>query len=727
MTNILLDRNLDAVPRDGFLIIDSEVEFLDKATSGEPLFIRGSRLCDWAQNFYDGRKIKYQEAASLANKLVEIFVDLTKDQAQIICQCLEGKLLSPSAITATEIMCACYPIPLWDDIPSKTHAAEWLLWLDEVEPSEAFQPILKVITSAWMQSVPELADLYDVTDVAEARNVLEKWLGAEINPLVKKLGLFPVPQIPDGWVKNLEKSWRKEIVNTDGGFLSDFLKLPTPWKFKQFVAIATLDYFEKHVDSKQFTNELYDQIARFVFGNDRIRLSRIKKVPTPSEMPTEPVAVLSWFAKEYLPFREWQYANSVDTAYQNVIEFGHQFAMWYLDFYPKALTSKKHLSFFKSKQLKEHGADNVNLLIILDGLQALDAKHVMFALLNSNGNQRLVMTENSFCYAPLPTVTDFAKGALIKGVQPKVMKEFDKLGEDVSELQTPLPKLRIAQPGSLLIWRIQEPDNTYHTKNKSSLLQKDVEGELSTISQKIIEIVETLPITVPLRIIITTDHGRFIGTSLRTVEVPEGMQAHGRAAWGETKIAFDKTGYKIDGEVVYLSKDRFGLLSDDAAVILSDQAFQHKTYQQEISTHGGLFPEEVIIPWMVFERNLEKPDLTITISGEGRANLPGKVRLSVINPSSLTATIENLQLSFGEKEFGFDLSQEVPGLDHRDFEVDLPEWPSSEQIALGKSSILVRLPNGEEHSVVASVAGLEVAAEMYTRDKSLLEGLDLDG
>ena len=707
MANILLDRNLDALPPDGFLIIESEVEFLDKATSGQPLFIRGAKLCDWAQNFFDGRKIAYQEAASLANKLVEIFDGLTKAQAQFICQCLEGRLLSPGAITATEIMCACYPIPLWDDIPSKKHAAEWLLWLDEVEPNEAFQPVLKVITNDWMQSVPELAELYTVTDAAEARNILGKWLGAEINPLIKKLGRFPVPQISDRWIKNLENSWRKEIVKTEGNFLSDFLKLSTLWRFKQLVAIATLDYFEKHADSKQFTGERYDQIARFVFGNDRTRLGKIKRVPAPGEMPTDPEVVLSWFAKEYLPYREWQHANEVNTAYQYIVELGHQFAMWYLDFYPKALTSKKHLSFFKSKHLKEQDSTHVNLLIILDGLQALDAKYVMSAVLNSNGNQRLVMTENSFCYAPLPTVTDFTKEAMIKGVQPKVMKEFDKLGEDVSELQTPLPKLQVAQPGDLLIWRIQEPDTTYHQKNQSSMLKKDVEGELSTIAQKIIEIVEMLSITVPLRIIITTDHGRFLGTSERTVEVPEGMQAHGRAAWGKTKIVFDKTGYKIDGDMVYLSKDRFGLLSDDAAVILSDRAFQHKTYKQEISTHGGLFPEEVIIPWMVFERNLEKPDLVITISGEGRANLAGKVNLSVINPSSVTATIENIQLSFGDKEFAFDLSKDVPGLDQSEFEVDLPEWPSSEQVALGKSSILVRLPSGEEYSLAPSVAGLK--------------------
>jgi hypothetical protein len=725
MPNILLDRNHDAVPPDGYLIIDSEAEFLDKAISGLPLFIRGRRLCDWAQNFYDGRKIACKDALSLVNKLVETFAGLTTEQAHLICKYLEGKILQIDNITASMVLCACYPIPLWDIIPSKKHGAEWLLWLDETEPEGVFQPIFRVITNDWKQIDPELGELYNVFDAPSARNILSKWLGAQINPFIDKFGLFPISLVSDKWIEILDKSWRIEIVKMDGRFLSEFLKLPTHWKFKQLVAIATLDYFENHADSKQFTIEVYDQIARFVSGNDRRRLRIIKPVPAPSNMPTGPETVLTWFASEYLPFREWQAATNAEKDFSNILALGLQFAMWYLDFYPKALNSKKYLSFFKSKNIKEQDPTHVNLLIILDGLHALDAKLVMAALLKSNGNQRLVMTENSLCFAPLPTVTDFAKGALIHDVQPTFMKEFDLLGEDVSEQQTPLPKLQIAQPGSLYIWRIQDPDHTYHTKNKSSMLKKDVEGELSTIAQKIIEIVENVVPTVPLRIIITTDHGRFLGMSKRTVGIPDGMVAHGRAAWGKTKIAFDKTGYKIDGEVVYLSKDRFGLLEDDAAVILSDRAFHHDKFDQEICTHGGLFPEEVIIPWMIFERNIAKPELDFTISGEGRANQPGKVHISIINPSSLNIIIAKIELNFsGDKTFSYTVLREVKGLAQTEFDIDLQAWPSSEQVALGKSLVIVRLPSGEEFNMAPSLTGIKVT-ELYTRDKTMLEGLDL--
>jgi hypothetical protein len=724
MPTILLDRNHDVVPPDGYLIIDSEVEFLDKAISGQSLFIRGQQLCDWAQIFYDGRKISYQEVVSLVNKLVETFTGLTTEQADYICNDIGKKTTPTGNITASFIMGACYPIPLWHIVPSKKHAAEWLLWLDDAEPNIAFQPILKAITNDWKQIDPALGELYNCIDAPSARIVLGKWLGAEINPFIDKFGQFPITPVPDKWIETLKKSWRKEIVKTDGKFHSEFLMLSLPWQFKQLVALATLEYFEKYPDSKFLTIELYDQISRFVSGNDRARLRIIKPVPVPSGMPESPDGILSWFATEYLPFREWQVATNAEKAYQQVLAIGLQFGMWYLDFYPKALTSKKYLSFFKSKNIKEQDSDHVNMLIILDGLHALDSRYVMAALLKSNSNQRLVMTENSFCFAPLPTVTDFAKGALVHGVQPTLMKEFDLLGEDVSEQQTPLPKLQVAQPGSLFIWRIQDPDRTYHTKNKSSMLKNDVEGELSTIAQKITEIVEKVAPTVPLRIIITTDHGRFLGISKRTVKIPEGMEAHGRAAWGKTKIIFDKTGYMIDGELVYISKDRFGLLSDDAAIILSDRAFQHDKYEQEICTHGGLFPEEVVIPWMVFERNIAKPDLELKFSGENQANQPGKLHISILNPSSLSVSISKIELDFGgDKKYSDNLLREVGGFGHPEFDIDLPSWPSSEQVVSGKSLIVIRLPSGEEYNMSPSLAEIKVS-EFYTRDKSIFEGLD---
>lgn len=724
MRSIILDPDNDNPPSEGYIVIETEVAFLEHATSRNRLYIRGKRLCSWARVFFESRNIPYTEVASPVKRLCDYFPSLSEQYAEYICQCLGDRVNTLENYSAPEILKACFPSPLWETNPSIRHAAEWLLWLDKEEAHPAFLPLLKAITTVWKQTSPELGEIYSIIDYQEARKMLEKWMGAQITPFIYKFEPFPVP-IPDKWIEFLDKSWRKEIVKTEGTFLDTFIKAPLAWRFKRMVAVATLDYFENHPNSKNLTSRMYNQIERFVSTNDSIRLRKIKPAQIPSQVPEKSEAVIRWFVDEYLPFREWQYITKAADYYPKVLEIGRQFALWYLDFYPKALISKKDLSFFKAKHLREHESTHVNLLVILDGLHAIDAKYLLGALLEEKGPQQLNLIQKSFCFAPLPTVTDFAKGALVHGVQPTFMQEFDLLGVDVSEMQSPVPKLLEAKPGDLLIWRIQEPDRTYHTKNRSSMLKKDVEGQLVTIAQKIIEIANSVPITIPLKIILTTDHGRFLGESKRNMLVPENMQAHGRAAWGKTNIVFDKCGYLIEQDLVFLSKDRFGLQSEDAAVILSDCAFKNDSYEQEICPHGGLFPEEVIIPWMVFERNVKKPELDIKIIGEGQANRLGKAEIIVVNPSTINVRLLSLELNFGgENQYHYDLSLEIAGLDKGMSEFEISSWPSSEQIALGKAKVIVQIPDGGEFVVEPSIKDMKVV-ELYTRDKSLLEGLDL--
>lgn len=721
---IILDRKHEAPIPEGYEVIESEVQFLLHANDKNPLMIKGQRVCDWAQKYYDGRNIVYKEITLPKTQLVESFPELSDEKAQYICELLGKKINAMQKISANEILFSCFPISLWDELPSLKHAAEWLLWLDETNPNPAFTPILRTIATDWKNACVEASPLYDIVDPAKARETLKEWLGAKITPSFDHYGQFPIT-IPEKWILDLQKMWNLEIINSNGSFLLDIIKTPIEWRFKHLIATRTLDFFEKHTDSEHFSNEVYDAMTRLLSGNDLLRLRVIKPIPEPTKVPEEPESVITWFTKRYLPFREQQLAKKSEELPPKVLEFGQEFAYWYLNFYPKALFSKKYLSFFKSKDLRDLDSNHVNLLIILDGLHAVDAKYLLANLLNSEGQNRLVMTENDYCFAPLPTVTDFSKGALVHGVQPTFMKEFALLGEDVSEYQTPVPMLQEAKPGNLFMWRIQDPDHTYHAKNKSSMLRKDVEGSLSTIATKILEVVDNVSITQPLRIIITTDHGRFLGTSKRDVDIPANMEAHGRAAWGKTNIEYNETGYKIENDLVFLSKDRFGLLSDDAAVILTDHAFRSEKQKKEISTHGGLFPEEVIIPWMVFERNLSRPEINIKLSGKGQANQPGSVKILAINPSSIDITISRIIFVFNEDDnYVINVDQKIPGMDKIDFDITLPAWPSSEQKAQGSAQAFFQLPEGDDYASEINLSDLEVT-ELYTRDKSLLEGLDL--
>lgn len=302
------------------------------------------------------------------------------------------------------------------------------------------------------------------------------------------------------------------------------------------------------------------------------------------------------------------------------------------------------------------------------------------------------------------------------------------LGEDVSEQETPVKNLKLAQPGDLIIWRIQEPDNTYHKKNKNNTLRTEIEGQLRTQAKKILDVIEQIPLSMNVKLFISTDHGRYLGTSKRVVPIPEGMLAHGRVAWGKTvNEDFPKSGYVIRENIAYLSQHRFGLdtFGIDVAVILDDSAFQDKRHEQERYPHGGLSPEEVIVPWMVFARNVENPKVELFISGDGAANQPGKLLLTAINSSQVNVHIVRCEIDFGDNKMTrLDKRHLLPSLRETAIEIDISSWPSSEQVKIGTACVVLALPSGDEFEQRPSLSQLKVT-ELYTRDKSLLEGLDL--
>ena len=725
MVRILLDRDEDASRPEGYIGIETEIEFLTKALSEQALFIRGNRLCDWAEKFFKGRKVEFADAPSPIRKILEMFPSLTTNQVEFLCQKLGPQFfVSANNLNPQTILSAIYPISLWLDRPSKKHAAEWLLWLDKEEPNPAFRPILCEISNTWKQDYPELAIVYEANSVVEAQNILDQWLCIQHTTLPNMIGEFPC-DVPEKWKETAVLAWRKEIIKSKGQYLGKLVDAQLPRELRYLAAIEALCYFEKN--PHDLSEDLHNQIARFVSGKDRERLRVIAPVLEPSNVPDTPEAVLRWYSMEYGPYREWQSSARVEQAYPRVIELGKQFAKWYLEYYPVALNAKKHISFYKSQSL-QNDLNYVTLLIVLDGLHVYDANTIVQTLLKARGSHRLAMLENGLCFAPIPTVTDFAKGALIRGAQPSLIKQLSVLGEDVSERETPLERLQLARKGELFIWLIQEPDHTYHSRNKFATLKTDILGLLNTMAQKIIDVSENVASSVPLRIIMTTDHGRFLGESGRNIEAPNGMEAHGRAAWGQTSIQFDAKGYTIDTEkdIVYLSKDRFGL-SDDAAVIMSDLAFKtsHGKQKSEFYTHGGLFPEEVIIPWIVFERDVPMPDLDISLSGHGQANRPGILSVLVTNLSRINLVIIGLDLNFGFDKVSNNLMEHlVESYKTVKYEVNVASWPSSEQLLSGHARLVVRLPDGDEVEYIPLLGEVKVT-EIYTRDKSFLEGLDL--
>jgi hypothetical protein len=321
----------------------------------------------------------------------------------------------------------------------------------------------------------------------------------------------------------------------------------------------------------------------------------------------------------------------------------------------------------------------------------------------------------------LPTVTEFAKDALLKGVPPRLAPEYPPLGTILPDNASPVRGLEDRQSGGLTFWRIGQPDAAYHFEANAKR-ERQVRAELEAVLQAIQEVVETLPPHIPLQIVVTTDHGRLLNPeSPRRLPVPGGMQAHGRVAWGKSDQQFDESGFSIDDGAGWIAVhgERFAMLHD-MLIAVGEDSFQNAKSGSEPYPHGGLFPEEAIVPWFVFERDARQPDVSITITGKGEAESVGTMTIHMINLGRVSLECLAVTLSHGAQANG---TWSVPPLQETEFTVSLRPWPVKADLATLKATLLFRQPSGRTF-IIEVTPSFEVQA-LYERDDSIFKDLGL--
>ena len=308
---------------------------------------------------------------------------------------------------------------------------------------------------------------------------------------------------------------------------------------------------------------------------------------------------------------------------------------------------------------------------------------------------------------------------------PNQTEQVNEVGIILPEDKTPIQKLRTAKPGSVFLWRLQEPDRTYHKKGDYDSLLIDVESELRGVAKKVGEIVEHVPAETPLKIVVTTDHGRLLAKSKRSVPIPDGMQAHGRAAWGTQNVHNPADDYTLEGqEVVILNSARFGLPCD-VAVCWGENSFLTNDSKggTEAYPHGGLFPEEVIIPWFVLARDLARPKLEVRVSGKGITGRSGRLAIEVANLSDINVELIAVKLDFGRSDHQeVPLSGSVAPRFRSALDCELAIWPTADAAQRASVNVSVRLPSGTLFDCEATV---DIHSEELYRRSDILEDLGL--
>ncbi|MDA0244962.1 MAG: hypothetical protein OT477_16215 [Chloroflexi bacterium] len=716
--SMLLDRFGDVPIPDGYLVIESETALLQHILAEQPWLVRGERLCEWAATFAEGRQLPYQEQFSPTRALQNLLPHLSESAAQAIWH-----KIPPAQLNAvvhgdlTVWLQTLMPNALWETTPSPQHAAEWLVWLYEQKPAPEVQPLVAAQAAQWQAQIAgdSLAQLYAATNNTAARALLDQWLGLEPTTLLEVLGQFPHP-VPAQWQTETKSIWQTRIIQQQGELFTTLLPLPLPLALRRWVASLTVHYVVHN--PTQLTRALAEALRPYLSVADQARLTKLLPPPEPAPLPSEPTAVLDWFRNSYWPWRQWQHQIGHDPTVAD--EAATAFAYWYLREYPltefnNALAA--HLGFSRTAVLPQEETNDVTLVIIADGLHWGDAAYLREQIdINSD---RLQLWEDGLAFTAVPTITEICKPALLAGSPPHWAIGDKPLGQVIPDNQDPAKILRAAPKGSLYFWRVAEPDASYHQQNSSANLSEQISGQLTGLAAKIARLIHEIPAQISLRLILTSDHGRLLASAPRTLSVPMGMNSHGRAALGTAPVTFSQEGFVVDGSLVYLHATRFRL-AQDAALPLTSETFQTNDGRggQDNYPHGGLYPEEVIVPWVAWRRDTQLPAVTAMLTGDGIVGWQGTLTLTLTNPTDfvLTATQLVWDVAGHQRTYPLDLSVEA----QRDTAVSIPAplWPRQTEAKQSTAQVTFQLPTGYAFPITPAIGAI-VARAMYDQDDIL--------
>lgn len=687
--HILLDPVGDAVVSEGYRVIDTEVAFLKHALCSERLFIRGERLCEWAERFYRGREIVFSRVDSPSRTLQRICPSLSEQQARDLAErLLQGGHVPQPDWSVTDGLYRLYPLPHWYAPVSLEHAAWWLLWLQETTMGEAERVLVGQQSQLWVKQAEEpLKPIYGASDVSTARELMEEWLClASRRRLDESLPPFPQP-LPNSWTQRLREAARDWYVQGEQRAIEYLAERAPSLQAKQVVAEEGAIYYQHH--PSRLSREKADKLYPYLSGESRRQLERL--LPPPEPVPLDKQqhveAILRWATEQYLPYRRWALRYGDDAQREKSEQFARAFMEWLLEFYPRALQGGDDLQqwfvFRRARQLPNPA--RLTLLVVLDGLGWHDAMELHGYIQQISEGLTALAPQSAL--SALPTITPFAKPAIVRGECPRFALDEQRPAADIGEVlpegNIPAERLQKATVGECLIWRVNEPDKTYHERYDAETLEHDVQAELRNLAEKIVSAIRAVSPGIPRQVVVTSDHGRLFGESVRKHKPPEGMEAKGRAAWGNCDLRFDERGYLIDkgNHLIYLHAERFGL-THHVAVPLDTDMFLAEGGKggKEKYAHGGIHPEEVIVPWLVYVQDVQAPRLRCRVVVRGQVGREGTLQLEVTNLEGHEVLMNALQLLMdGQPWRDLPVEQEVQALSTQGVELILPTLPAKAQ------------------------------------------------
>jgi hypothetical protein len=431
---------------------------------------------------------------------------------------------------------------------------------------------------------------------------------------------------------------------------------------------AEYDYIEKILEGNPLliTNTIVNQLKTvfafiyFKIGKkiDRLNDLIVPEKPVYIEIDSEIDFVKKWLVHKYLPYQNWLLRNNV---YQeDFIRIGDSFSDWlYTNWEDIKTNSMSLVSNWLYRNASAFGnKDKINIVLIVDNLCYFHSKSIedLFA----DKDIHLISSEPYL--SMIPSETETSKKCLLAGksnyreIDQKSYTDILNKGwipyfNSANFIYIPnldqFEKITIEKGNSYFV-NYHSIDIVLHQDQAKLGLthDKQVYHLLTELVNRVVEILESKNIMEQTTVHIISDHGstRFHPNTKNNLDVNSFKKKTTIKITDRYIILsdeeFSKLPDNLQHDCFFIEKNRFGLLNH---FLCAREGNTFKEYSFDSYLHGGLLPEEVVVPHLVFEKikvKVEQPILNL-LRNKFRYKAE-EIELQIENPNSIP--LENIQI-----------------------------------------------------------------------------------
>lgn len=633
------------VPPD-YTLIQNEAELWRSFASADAIWVRGSaELISWAAKALSGRGSKVETRSNEYEPLLARHPQLQPWLYDLIQRA--GVAWKGSSLIS--LGRAVLPGLPTDGAGTADHLFKLLVWKSQAMLDPAQLSLTDSLVDHWADQLSgDMAWCYLQVASGDAQDQLLHWfsLGEE----KRSRRWIKPPEVSDVAVSTftnaVQQRVKSKLLLNQSAELRSYFFSDAPRAVKQLVLDALCASIRVNPTSFAVEAAFLDEVAAFATSAQLDSLLGFVSPSPPGPLPTTLHGLSAWYSSQYLPYRKWELKVADTAARQILEELWPRFTLWYLDQLRAALNGsdgESELAYRRARSLWKVAEERVVLLVILDGLLPGDENEFLSAVRGKLPMWDVV--ESSHAAALVPTITEYCKTSLIHGKPPKYVVDL-KNGEVRTRKEAISATLQATDTGSgLVIWALNEPDWTYHSKSDTPENTRfEVSKAIQGLATDLISLLSEIPADANVTVAVTSDHGRSLGASPRTLSSPAGGTAHDRAVHLDDAPGFDGA-FEVSGDkVVLLDESIFGIGHGTSVIPLGGDTFATGLVGSSWFVHGGALPEETVVPWLLLSRESSVVQLTGSAKLTGSVGKECALTLSLSNPSGVALTLIMVQL-----------------------------------------------------------------------------------